>query len=55
MEPDDWHGKTVYEAVVGENVAIMDVIQQVHGVDLIPANLDLAAAELDLNGQYSGK
>ncbi len=59
LDPDDCTGRTLYEAMVlsedhAEHRALPDVIQHnPQGVDLIPANLDLAAAELDLNSQYA--
>ena len=38
----------------GAHKALEDVIlRNQQGVDLIPANLDLAAAEIDLNAQYA--
>ena len=58
QDPDSLAGRTLYEAMVladeGAHKNLDEVIlagQQ--GVDLIPANLDLAAAEIDLNSQYA--
>ncbi len=59
LDPDTLDSCTLYEAMVlaedhAEHQAIKNVIRHnLQGVDLIPANLDLAAAELDLNQQYA--
>lgn len=58
QDPDSLAGCTLYEAMVladeGAHKDLTDVIlSDQQGVDLIPANLDLAAAEIDLNAQYA--
>ena len=58
QDPDFLAGRTLYEAMVvadeGTHKDLTDVIlTNQQGVDLIPANLDLAAAEIDLNAQYA--
>lgn len=58
QDPDSLAGWPLYEAMVladeGAHKAQEDVIlRDQQGMDLIPANLDLAAAEIDLNSQYA--
>ncbi|WP_019503465.1 ParA family protein [Pleurocapsa sp. PCC 7319] len=38
--------QTIYESVVGEEP--LPIIQQINGLDLVPANINLSAAELEL-------
>ena len=38
--------QTIYESVVGDEP--IPVLQQIHGLDLVPANINLSAAELEL-------
>ncbi|NMP24846.1 ParA family protein [Sulfobacillus harzensis] len=58
QDPDSLASHTLYEAMVladeGAHKDLKDVIlHDQQGVDLIPANLELAAAEIDLNSQYA--
>mgnify|MGYP000492409728 CR=1 FL=1 len=47
-QPESLRGRTIYEVIKG-NRSARGVIQVTeHGVDLIPANIDLAAAEVEL-------
>lgn len=58
-DPDSLAGHTLYEAMVltadqgGHQPLEVVVVKDLSGVDLVPANLDLAAAEIDLNSQYA--
>lgn len=45
VDPEELE-QTIYESVVGEEP--IKVIKQIHGLDLIPANINLSAAELEL-------
>lgn len=58
QDPDALTGRTLHEAMVladeGKHKDLQAVVRpNQQGVDLIPANLDLAAAEIDLNAQYA--
>jgi len=59
VDPDALAGRTLYEAMVllpdqpGHQPLEAVLLHGRSGVDLVPANLDLAAAELDLNHQYA--
>ena len=45
LEPSDLD-KTVYEAIIGEEP--LPIHQNIHGMDLVPANINLSGAELEL-------
>ncbi|MCC5664797.1 ParA family protein [Nostoc sp. CHAB 5784] len=45
LEPSDLD-KTVYEAIIGEEP--LPIHQNIHGMDLAPANINLSGAELEL-------
>jgi len=57
FDPDDLAGETIYEGMVlpsdhPQHRALRPHPVELTGLALIPANLDLAAAEMDLNAQY---
>ncbi len=57
FDPDALDGDTIYEGMVlpadhPQHRALHPQLVELTGLALIPANLDLAAAELDLNTQY---
>lgn len=57
FDPDAQTGHTIYEAMVlpadhPHHHALTPLPVDIMGLALVPANLDLAAAELDLNAQY---
>ena len=45
IDPEELE-QTIYESVVGEEP--IQVIKQIHGLDLVPSNINLSAAELEL-------
>jgi chromosome partitioning protein len=45
LEPEELE-QTIYESVVGEEP--IQIIEQINGLDLVPANINLSAAELEL-------
>ena len=45
IEPEELE-RTIYESVVGEEPIY--IIEQINGLDLVPANINLSAAELEL-------
>ena len=45
LEPSEL-GKTVYEAILGEEP--LPIHQNIHGIDMAPANINLSGAELEL-------
>jgi chromosome partitioning protein len=45
IEPEELE-QTIYESVVGEEP--IQIIEQINGLDLVPANINLSAAELEL-------
>lgn len=50
LEPDDL-GKTIYDAIISEQP--LPILAGLHGMDLVPANIGLSAAELQLvNMEY---
>ncbi|PSR23999.1 MAG: sporulation initiation inhibitor Soj [Sulfobacillus benefaciens] len=57
LNPDELAGRTIYEGMVlppdhPQHRRLQPLPVELTGLALIPANLDLAAAELDLNTQY---
>lgn len=57
FDPDDLVGQTIYEGMVlpvdhPQHRDLQPQLVELTGLALIPANLDLAAAELDLHTQY---
>ncbi|MHB1952532.1 MAG: ParA family protein [Sulfobacillus sp.] len=57
FDPDALAGKTIYEGMVlpadhPQHRDLQPKLVELTGLSLIPANLELAAAELDLNTQY---
>lgn len=57
FDPEQLGGQTLYEGMVlpsehPQHHALQPIQTAQEGLALIPANLDLAAAELDLNAQY---
>ena len=45
VDPEELE-QTIYESVVGEEP--LKIIKQIHGLDLVPSNINLSAAELEL-------
>jgi chromosome partitioning protein len=45
VEPEELE-ETIYDSVVGEEP--LQIIKQIHALDLVPANINLSAAELEL-------
>lgn len=48
---------TIYEVLTDENTKMSDVLlkTKIHGVDLVPSNIDLSTAEMELLTEFSGE
>ncbi len=57
VDPMEGERPTVYDVLLGPRTKISDAVvrTQVDGMDIVPASLDLAAAELQLPQQVAGE